>query len=300
MVVVDQGKRALGRTIEVVVTSVLQTTAGKMIFCRWPEAGRAGRERARRDRGRPRSARTGATTGEPPRSAAASTGGISDRREPGERPAPSTRAARGRRKTGRRPPRRATDPRSGTSRGWGGRLAFFLVQAPLALLATAAYSAAAFAAALVDRSGRLTRRIGGAWSRLLLRVLQVGVRVSGLEHAVAGPAVYAANHASALDVLVVFGHLPIDFRIVYKRSLSLVPLLGWAIWLGGHVPINRANPFRARRSLDAAARRIRGGTASSSPRARAAWTASCGTSSGGASASRSKRESPSCRCRSSG
>jgi uncharacterized protein YacL len=37
MVVVDQGKRAIGRTIEVSVTSVLQTTAGKMIFCRWPE-----------------------------------------------------------------------------------------------------------------------------------------------------------------------------------------------------------------------------------------------------------------------
>ena len=41
MVVVDQGKKALGRTIEVSVTSVLQTTAGKMIFCRWPEAGPA-------------------------------------------------------------------------------------------------------------------------------------------------------------------------------------------------------------------------------------------------------------------
>jgi uncharacterized protein YacL len=38
MVVVDQAKRAIGRTLEVVVTSVLQTTAGKMIFCRWPEA----------------------------------------------------------------------------------------------------------------------------------------------------------------------------------------------------------------------------------------------------------------------
>jgi hypothetical protein len=41
MVVVDQGKRAIGRTIEVTVTSVLQTTAGKMIFCRWPEASSA-------------------------------------------------------------------------------------------------------------------------------------------------------------------------------------------------------------------------------------------------------------------
>jgi hypothetical protein len=42
MVVVDQGKRALGKTIEVTVTSVLQTTAGKMIFCRWPEAPGSG------------------------------------------------------------------------------------------------------------------------------------------------------------------------------------------------------------------------------------------------------------------
>jgi uncharacterized protein YacL len=47
MVVVDQGKRALGRTIEVTVTSVLQTTAGKMIFCRWPEAN--GEEASRRE-----------------------------------------------------------------------------------------------------------------------------------------------------------------------------------------------------------------------------------------------------------
>ena len=48
MVVVDQAKKALGRTIEVSVTSVLQTTAGKMIFCRWPEAA-AFLEEPRRD-----------------------------------------------------------------------------------------------------------------------------------------------------------------------------------------------------------------------------------------------------------
>jgi 1-acyl-sn-glycerol-3-phosphate acyltransferase len=142
----------------------------------------------------------------------------------------------------------------------GRALVFVLVQAPLALVLTGAYAAAACVAALVDRSGRATRAIGGAWSRLLLRLLGVEVRVSGLEHVPPGPAVYAANHASTLDIFVVFGHLPVDFRIIYKKSLSLVPLVGWAIWLGGHVPIDRSNPVRARRSLDTAARRIRGGT----------------------------------------
>jgi uncharacterized protein YacL len=38
MVVVEGGRRALGRTIDVSVTTVLQTAAGKMIFVRWPDA----------------------------------------------------------------------------------------------------------------------------------------------------------------------------------------------------------------------------------------------------------------------
>ncbi|MCU0241998.1 MAG: TRAM domain-containing protein, partial [Vicinamibacteria bacterium] len=50
MVVVDQARKAMGRTIEVTVTSVLQTTAGKMIFCRWAEA--QAEENGRRDSSR--------------------------------------------------------------------------------------------------------------------------------------------------------------------------------------------------------------------------------------------------------
>jgi hypothetical protein len=43
---VDNGKRQIGRNIEVVVTSVLQTPAGRMIFARIKdEQGRDGRGR---------------------------------------------------------------------------------------------------------------------------------------------------------------------------------------------------------------------------------------------------------------
>ena len=41
MVVVDNARKLIGKTIDVVVTSVLQTTAGKMIFGRFIEAGAA-------------------------------------------------------------------------------------------------------------------------------------------------------------------------------------------------------------------------------------------------------------------
>ena len=37
MVVVDNARKAIGKTIDVSVTSVLQTTAGKMIFGKWDE-----------------------------------------------------------------------------------------------------------------------------------------------------------------------------------------------------------------------------------------------------------------------
>jgi rRNA-processing protein FCF1 len=60
MVVVDQAKKALGRTIEVSVTSVLQTTAGKMIFCRWldgPPAEDLARGQRLGDRRDPRNGR---------------------------------------------------------------------------------------------------------------------------------------------------------------------------------------------------------------------------------------------------
>jgi uncharacterized protein YacL len=74
MVVVDQGRRAINRTIDVVVTSVLQTTAGKMIFCRWPEAGAgvgedSGRMARPRANGRERTDRFSADRGTPPPSA---------------------------------------------------------------------------------------------------------------------------------------------------------------------------------------------------------------------------------------
>jgi hypothetical protein len=38
-VVVDNARKMISKTIEIVVTSVLQTTAGKMIFGRFIEAG---------------------------------------------------------------------------------------------------------------------------------------------------------------------------------------------------------------------------------------------------------------------
>jgi len=58
MVVVDNARKMISKTIDIVVTSVLQTTAGKMIFGRFIEPGVAAAAVAppAADRGRPSSA----------------------------------------------------------------------------------------------------------------------------------------------------------------------------------------------------------------------------------------------------
>jgi len=136
-------------------------------------------------------------------------------------------------------------------------LVFFVVQAPLAVLATLILSSAACVVGLLSPAG--ARALSHFWGRLLLWLFRVAVTSEGLAQLPRGAAVYAANHSSSLDILVLLARLPVDVRIIHKKSLSLVPLIGWTIALGGHIPIDRSNPFRARRSLDAAAERIRAG-----------------------------------------
>jgi 1-acyl-sn-glycerol-3-phosphate acyltransferase len=135
-----------------------------------------------------------------------------------------------------------------------------LIAVPAIAALTAVFSVLGLLVALLDRSGRMPQRLICVWARLFLRCLGVRTGVSGLELLPAGSAVYAANHASALDIPIVLAVLPVDFRFIHKRSLYVLPVIGWYLFLAGHVGIDRANPFRARRSLQAAARRVAAGT----------------------------------------
>lgn len=127
-------------------------------------------------------------------------------------------------------------------------------------LYTVAFGVPSILSGAFDRHGRGPLLFTRLWGRALLRTLGIGVEVRGVEHLPPGPAVFVANHASALDIPLVFGFLPTDFRIIHKRSLYLVPVVGLYLFAAGHVAIERRRPFKARRSLAAAADRIRRGT----------------------------------------
>ncbi len=78
-----------------------------------------------------------------------------------------------------------------------------------------------------------------SWSRSCLRLLHISVDVQGLEGIPAGAFVYACNHQSLLDTLLLASTLPGDVKWAVKSSLTAIPFLGWHLWLAGHVRVER-------------------------------------------------------------
>jgi 1-acyl-sn-glycerol-3-phosphate acyltransferase len=99
------------------------------------------------------------------------------------------------------------------------------------------------------------------WSPFLVRqVAGARLTVIGSENVdPKRPTVYVSNHQSTLDIPVLFMAIPVNFRFVAKSQLRWVPVLGWFLWIGGHIFVNRSNHRSAVRSLRAAARKIHDG-----------------------------------------
>lgn len=52
------------------------------------------------------------------------------------------------------------------------------------------------------------------------------------------PTVFVGNHQSFVDMALVY-QLPWQMKWVSKRSLAFIPVMGWLVWLTGHLTINR-------------------------------------------------------------
>jgi 1-acyl-sn-glycerol-3-phosphate acyltransferase len=129
---------------------------------------------------------------------------------------------------------------------------------PLVAVYTAGFGLPAVLCGVLGQP-RAARSLTGLWGRAILRAFGVDVTVAGAERCPSGAAVYAANHASALDIPILFGYLPVDFKVLHKRSLYAVPVLGLFLYATGNFGIDRASAFRARKSLERAADRVRSG-----------------------------------------
>jgi len=140
------------------------------------------------------------------------------------------------------------------------RLRSIYLYVPLVYLYTLVLGVLSLVSSLFDRGGRIQHEFARVWSSLILKTGSVHVHAEGLENIdPAHPAVYAANHLSAMDIPVLYATIPGQFRIMAKKELFRYPVLGWHLKRSGQIPIVYGDAHASIASLKRAGRALRKG-----------------------------------------
>lgn len=110
---------------------------------------------------------------------------------------------------------------------------------------TVAYGTLSLAFGPLTKDHRASHWAMRKWSQSSARGLDIHVEPIDLHNVPPPPFVYVSNHQSILDILVLGGVLPYEFKWAAKRSLMKIPFLGWHLQLAGHVPVDRRAGSRA-------------------------------------------------------
>jgi len=145
--------------------------------------------------------------------------------------------------------------------GWLSRLRSYFIFDPLIWGYTVLLGIVSIPVSLFGNKERILHGFARLWSQLILGTIFSPVKVIGLDQIdTAKPHVYAVNHASALDIPVLYVHLPFPFRIAFKKELLSYPIVGWHLKRSGQVSIDQQNPARSISSIRTALKSLKQGT----------------------------------------
>ena len=126
----------------------------------------------------------------------------------------------------------------------------FLIGWPLVIVATL-FTAIFTIICFPWKNGKAPRTIQVLWSRSVLWLLLVPIKVTGKENVNPKQSyVFVANHQSFLDVFAMYGWLPNNFKKKKKKELRKVPFVGTACDVAGHIFVDRSNPRAALQSVE--------------------------------------------------
>ena len=108
--------------------------------------------------------------------------------------------------------------------------------------------------ALFDRRRMVMHYHSALWCRIALSISPLWkVKLSGTEHLDRSkPHVVIMNHQSLIDVLIAF-YLAYPVKMIGKKILAFVPIIGWNLFLSGHLLVDRKDlksQFEAIRRLE--------------------------------------------------
>jgi 1-acyl-sn-glycerol-3-phosphate acyltransferase len=157
-------------------------------------------------------------------------------------------------------PRQSPHAIPGKNYGWLSRLRSYLILDPLIWLYTLVLGLLALPGGMFDESGRRLHWFSRAWSWLIMKTILSPVKVTGLDKIdTSKPHVYAVNHASAMDIPVLYVHLPFQFRIVFKKELLAYPVVGWQLKRSGQVCIDQQKPTNSIAAIRSAVKSLKNG-----------------------------------------
>jgi 1-acyl-sn-glycerol-3-phosphate acyltransferase len=152
------------------------------------------------------------------------------------------------------------DLRALRTHGWVSRLRSYFIFDPVIWLATMVLGIVSIPVSLFGEKTRILHNFARFWSRLIMKTVFSPTAVRGLDKLdTSKPMVYAANHASAMDIPVLYVNLPIQFRIVFKKELLVYPIVGWHLKRSGQICINQQNPAASIGSIRSAVKSLKGG-----------------------------------------
>jgi 1-acyl-sn-glycerol-3-phosphate acyltransferase len=144
--------------------------------------------------------------------------------------------------------------------GWLSRLRSYFIFDPLIWLYTVILGIISIPVSLFGDKGRILHGFARFWSMLIMKTISSPTRVTGLETIdTAKPYVYAVNHASALDIPVLYVYLAFEFRIAFKKELLAYPIVGWHLKRSGQICVDQQNPARSIGSIRAALKSLKSG-----------------------------------------
>ena len=146
----------------------------------------------------------------------------------------------------------------GRKHGWLSHLRSYLIFDPLIWLYTLVMGFGSLVAGVF--SPRAMHWFARGWSWLIMKTILSPVTVTGLDKIdTSKPHIYAANHASALDIPVLYVNLPFQFRIAFKKELLSYPVIGWQLKRSGQICIDQQNPARSISSIRAGLKGLKEG-----------------------------------------
>jgi 1-acyl-sn-glycerol-3-phosphate acyltransferase len=148
----------------------------------------------------------------------------------------------------------------GLKHGWLSRLRAYLILDPLIWFYTVISGLSVMVGGTFDPSARRQHWFARTWSWFIMNSIFSPVKVTGLDRIdTSKPHVYAVNHASALDIPMLYVNLPFQFRIAFKKELLSYPVIGWHLKRSGQVCIDQQNPAHSISSIRAALKGLKAG-----------------------------------------